>query len=204
MISKLRSKFPNTVTLETIKQLGIAPNNESAVINALQFINLIDSDGQKNTENAQALLLNDEEFQDAFAKIIHAAYRNLFEVHGEDAWSQDVVRLTTFFRQTDQTSEVIGRRQARVFQMFASLGGKIEEPNVRKRLNKSGKKTTTSSKKEPQQARAKVKPASTMTGGRSFDSLGMSIKIDVNLPSDASKETYDNIFKSIREHLIDG
>ena len=37
-----------------------------------------------------------------------------------------------------------------------------------------------------------------------LEHLGMSIKIEVNLPSNASKETYDYIFRSIRENLIDG
>lgn len=200
MIDKLRKKFPDSVTSETIKQLGIAPKNESYVINALQFINLIDSDGKKNIKNAEAFVLPDEAFQNAFGEIIRDAYKSLFEVNGEEAWSLDPSDLTTFFRQSNQTSDVIGKRQASVFQIFAALSGKRDVISVKM----NSKKIRSDTKREPRKAVAKIKPKTTTTLGKSFDSLGMSIKIDVNLPSDASKETYDNIFKSIREHLIDG
>ena len=38
------------------------------------------------------------------------------------------------------------------------------------------------------------------TGSRDF---GLSVRIEINLPANATKETYDNIFKSIKENLID-
>ncbi|MEA3107541.1 MAG: hypothetical protein QOI88_2146, partial [Gammaproteobacteria bacterium] len=36
MISQLRKSFPNVVSADTVKKLGIASNNESYVINVLQ------------------------------------------------------------------------------------------------------------------------------------------------------------------------
>ena len=50
MVTHLRKAFPQTVSSETVKKLGLASNNESYVINALQFIGIIDSDG-KNTRD---------------------------------------------------------------------------------------------------------------------------------------------------------
>ena len=41
MVAQLRKSFPSTITSETVKKLGIAPNNESYIINALQFIDVI-------------------------------------------------------------------------------------------------------------------------------------------------------------------
>ena len=42
MVNQLRKSFPQTVNSETVKKLGLAPNNESSVISVLQFINLLD------------------------------------------------------------------------------------------------------------------------------------------------------------------
>ena len=33
--------------------------------------------------------------------------------------------------------------------------------------------------------------------------MGLTVRIEINLPPAADKETYDHIFKSIRENLID-
>ena len=46
MIEKLRKAFPSTVTSQTVKQYNLAKNNESHVINALQFIGIIDEQGK--------------------------------------------------------------------------------------------------------------------------------------------------------------
>lgn len=47
MIGFLRENFPATVTSETVKKFGLASNNESYVINALQFIGAIDEEGKR-------------------------------------------------------------------------------------------------------------------------------------------------------------
>ena len=203
MIERLRSNFPSSVTSQTVRQHGLAKNNESAVINALQFIGVIDDQGKPVEENkAVFLLTKDEEFQEAFSKLIKNSYSKLFDIHGDSAWTLDEADLLSFFRPTDNTSDLIGRRQSRVFQMFAALSGKIESSATRTR-----KKTVSSEKSSKSKA---TKTSSSTKAGTSlkddsnspFDHLGMSIKIEVNLPSDASKETYDHIFKSIRENLI--
>ena len=204
MINKLKGNFPSSITSATIRQLGIAPNNESFVINALQFIDLIDTDGKKNETTAKAFLLDGADFEMEFSKVIKSAYAKLFDLHDEAAWTLSENELITFFRQTDQTSLVIGKRQAKVFQMFASLCGKVAPLPVKaQRSAKSGsqatkKKRTSLTKDE------KHKGVAEMTSEKKISqALGLSIKIEVNLPDSASSETYDNIFKSIREHLID-
>ena len=54
-ITQLRSSFPTTVNADTLKQLGIAPKNESYVINVLRFIGAINKEG-KQTERAETVL----------------------------------------------------------------------------------------------------------------------------------------------------
>ena len=44
MVTHLRKSFPNSITSETVKKLGLAPNNESYVISVLQYVGVIDSE----------------------------------------------------------------------------------------------------------------------------------------------------------------
>jgi len=51
-VNHLRKSFPGEVSAETLKKLGIAPNNETYVINILRFIGVIDAEGKKTTKAA--------------------------------------------------------------------------------------------------------------------------------------------------------
>ena len=205
IIDQLRSHFPATVTTETIQKFSIAPKNERSVINALRFINLIDSNGFKNDKNAKAFLHHKEEdFQNAFGKIVKEAYNKLFEDHGDDAWLLGIEDLVTFFRQVDATGASTGRRQANVFQMFATLSGKKEGSITQKqKTSTTTKKTNTTAKKAKNPSKkpqsVELEPSSKIT-----DNLSTNIRIEINLPPNASRKTYDDIFKSIRKNLING
>ena len=111
MIALLRKNFPVTVTSDAVKKLGIAPNNESYVINALQFIGLIDKAGKRTDRGHEVLTIHDEgAFQKAFEALIRESYKDLFDLHGDDAWTMDKDALIGYFRSADKTSEVVGAR----------------------------------------------------------------------------------------------
>lgn len=42
-----------------------------------------------------------------------------------------------------------------------------------------------------------------VSGGNGRRDMALTVRIEINLPAGGSKETYDNIFKSIRANLID-
>lgn len=206
MVSQLRRKFPAKVTSETVKKLGIAPNNESYVVNVLQFIGIIDAEGNK-TELADKPFnsVRDEDFAKHFEPLVKNAYSSLFELHGDGSWTATDDDLITFFRQTDRTGDAIGRRQAAVFKVLASLAGHGEVPV------KSGKGRTAGAKPGADVPKPKgAKSAAAGSRKRVIDSnganreFGLSVRIEVNLPAGGTKQNYDDIFKSIRENLIDG
>jgi hypothetical protein len=75
MIGFLRKTFPATVNSETVKKLALAPKNESYVINALQFIGLIDEDRKRTDRGRDVLTMHDEEaFEGAFEGLIRDSY----------------------------------------------------------------------------------------------------------------------------------
>ncbi|HEY8361188.1 MAG TPA: DUF5343 domain-containing protein [Ramlibacter sp.] len=210
MIGFLRRNFPGTVNSDTVKKFGLASKNESYVINALQFIGLIDEEGKKLSAGADVLLLSEGKFEAGFEGLVKAAYKDLFETRGDDAWSLTKDDLTGYFRVADKTSDIIGARQAGVFQAFAALAG--HEPTAGKAKPVGSAKPKDKTAKPTKAAKEKpatTKPAETNepvvvhNGGKQRRDMAMTVRIEINLPAEGTRETYDAIFQSIRANLID-
>jgi hypothetical protein len=210
MVTQLRNSFPQTVSSDTVKRLGLASNNESYVINALQFVGVLDSEGKKTEKAAEVFSHHkDEEFSSSFRELVANAYSDLFDLHGEKAWTLDDDSLITFFRRADQTSVTIGKRQAGTFKIFAALSGFGEVPTPRGQKSKENngtQKKATPKRKPTKDSAVSVNSTATAENQRSDNKssrdFGLSVRIEINLPADGSRETYDNIFKSIKENLL--
>lgn len=207
-VDHLKKSFPNELTADTLKKLGVAPKNESYVINVFRFLGVIDDEGNKVEGNVTAFFSEGKAFESEFAKLVQDAYAELFELYGEDAWSLDRGALTQFFRSTDYSSQVVGSRQAGTFSALSALSGHGEIPaakpaSARNQQRKSSNKDSSSagSKKKPNNA--KVSANVNRKGASEERSVGLTVRIEVNLPASGDQETYDRIFKSIRENLID-
>ncbi len=118
-------------------------------------------------------------------------------------------QLTGYFRATDKTSEIIGSRQAGVFMMFRALAGHEQpgEPAVTKPANTKAKqvkpKAAAAKPTKAVEAQKGKGPTIEVNGGNGRRDMALTVRIEINLPAGGSKETYDNIFKSIRANLID-
>ena len=205
-INQLRKSFPNEITSETLKKLGIAKNNESAIISILKFINVLDEKGTKTEQAAKTFVIHsNEEFQKEFAVHIRDAYSDLFELYKEDAWTLDVDKLIGFFRQTDQTSFNVGKYQTGTFQALATIAGKLDASITKASKTKTPKAVKTSVvAKEKQKKEIITKTKQGTQHVPSGSDIGLTVRVEINLPANADKETYDAIFKSIRENLIEG
>lgn len=211
MIGFLRKNFPATVNSETVKRLGVAPKNESYVINALQFLQIIDEEGKRTDKGQEVLTTHDEDaFKSAFEGLVREAYKDLFELRGEDAWTMSRDTLINFFRSADKTSDVIGTRQAGVFQTLRGITGR--EAVAATKSTGASKPITKTSKQKP----AKTAKAETVKGAEraaaypdpiivpkiAKKEMALTVRVEINLPAEASAETYDNIFKSIKANLL--
>lgn len=209
-VSHLRKSFPKEVTADTLRKLGVAPKNESYVINVLRFLGVVDEEGKKVDSKAKAFVQHqDEAFSSEFEKVVHEAYEELFELHGDAAWKLDRSSLTQFFRTSDHSTEVVGTRQASTFSALAALSGHAEMPTPKTASvpkKPQGSTATASPKKKP--LTSKNHAESTSSGQKAStseqSSVGLTVRIEVNLPASGDQETYDRIFQSIRKNLING
>jgi Family of unknown function (DUF5343) len=201
-VNQFRKSFPTTVTADTLRKLGIAPNNESYVINTLRFIGAIDADGNKTPKSTAAFNQHDAAaFQTSLGDMVKDAYAALFELHADSAWGLPLDSLISFFRNNDQTSDVVGRRQASTFQALAGLAGHGDTPVAPKpKVVKEGKPKSGKQK----EVKAHVPPLKTQdSGGNNMQKdLALTVRIEVNLPAGGDQETYDRIFRSIRDNLL--
>lgn len=205
-INQLRKAFPATVTSDTLTKLGIAPNNESYIINILRFIGVIDEKGAKTSKAATVFSKHDDdEFQKAFAELVQAAYKGLFDLYGTEAWNLSSNQLISFFRGADQTSDIVGKRQAQTFRALASACGHGEPVKTPATKAPVAKKADRPVAKKTDGA---PKPVQPLNGGSSGSEdrggVGLTVRIEINLPASGDQETYDRIFKSIRENLLRG
>lgn len=207
MIGYLRKNFPPTVTSDTVKRLNLASNNESYVINAIRFLGLIDEEGKRTARGHDALAIHDDlAFQKAFEAIVKDAYQDLFELRAEDAWTMSKDELIGYFRSVDKTSALIAARQAAVFQVFRGIAGRdalAMKDNSPKPAAKTAKTRATRSPEATKAAAASLSlPIDSGIQQQSKKDMALTVRIEINLPAEASAETYDNIFKSIKVNLL--
>jgi hypothetical protein len=151
------------------------------------------------------LATHDEEaFKQAFEGLIRHSYKDLFDLRGDDAWAMNKDALIGYFRSADKTSEVIGTRQAAVFQAFRALAGREQPPATPKNGGASkpvarASSTKTIKTKGPVHASVRVEPPASVTPLKK--DMTLTVRIEINLPAEASAESYDNIFKSIKANL---
>lgn len=208
--TQLRKMFPSKVDAETLRKLSIAPKNESMVISVLRFLGFIDEDSNK-TETAGTVFLkhDDGAFSSALEKVVKEAYKKLFHTVGDDAWAADRGTLISFFRIQDETSALTATRQAIAFETLASLSGHGEALQV-----KTTKPRTTNSKVnetktvKPRAATLATKPDAkndqSIISSPGASSLGLTVRIEINLPAQGDQETYDRTFQSIKKNLLNG
>lgn len=209
-ITQFRKSFPSTVDASTLKKLGLAPNNESYLINILKFLKLVDDDGNRTDQASNAFVLHkDDDFQNAFSEIVKIAYKDLFELRNDDAWTLDEEDLITYFRQSDQSTEIVGKRQAVTFKALAGLSGKreISAPRTSSAPKVQNRATSRTAKSRNAAVRKSENREEQSGSGRGYTSqesaFGLTVRVEINLPADGSQATYDRIFKSIKENLID-
>ena len=211
VIAHLRRSFPANIDSDVIKRLGLAPKNESYLINIIRFLGLIDGEGKKVEAAAKGFLVHeDSAFQKYLDSVVKGAYKELFDLHGEASWNLGYDKLITFFRQADGSSAVVGQRKAATFATLAAVCGHSELPKTKESDGAGSKKTSP----RPDRVRAAKAPAfagavppmpvQPPTSGSLNDSkVGLTVRIEINLPANGTKEVYDSIFQSIRKNLID-
>lgn len=203
VLDYLRKSFPSTFNSETLKKLNLAPGNESYALNILRFLGFINEKGAR-TDLAQTVftLHADKEFQAELSKAVQSVYSDLFSLHQDATWALTDEKLIPYFRQADKTTELVGKRQASTFRTLSGYSGHESIEMTAK--PKAGKKTGGIKSPKPaksQDQKLNVDPFQGNGNSHQKD-IGLTVRIEINLPTTDDQQTYDKIFKSIRENFL--
>ncbi len=202
-VNQFRKSFPAKISADTLRKLNIAPNNESYVINTLRFVGAIDAEGNKSEKSTATFSKHElAAFQKDFGEMVKDAYIDLFKLHGDAAWELQLDSLITFFRTNDRTSDPVGRRQASTFQALAALAGHGEALASQKPSTKPREERQKGAKANAEKVSQNAEINGSSTGNGQARDVGLTVRIEVNLPAAADQKTYDMIFRSIRENLL--
>lgn len=200
LISALRLSFPAQLTADTLRKMGIAPKNESSTISTLRYLGLLDAAGSR-TRAAETLfsLANDAAFADALADLVRKAYRELFEIRGPGAWRLPAEDLGTYFSQTDGTSPKVARLQVKTFQILAQAAGQLAsaEGAAPRPATPPARATRSDKGAALKLVNGESAPRRKASGG-----MNLTLHIELHLPDSADQQTYDRIFRAIREQLL--
>ncbi|MCG8059581.1 MAG: hypothetical protein JAZ21_07135 [Candidatus Thiodiazotropha taylori] len=86
--------------------------------------------------------------------------------------------------------------------MLAGLSGHGNVPEPKASTTKTKKNVATKKKVQSTNKRTQEKPKADAAQINNGGNLGLTVRVEINLPADGSKETYDAIFKSIKENLL--
>lgn len=212
--AQLRKGFPSKVDAGYLQRFGIAPANESYIIAILRFLGFINDDGDRRDDGIGFFYASDEEFKSGLEQAVRDAYSQVFDEMGDGALTAERSGLTNWFRAADKTSALVGQRQASTFQTLLALAGHGQIPTARvvgakKPADPSAGNTKPSPKKADRgagdrktQAREALKEGGPSLTTTSTSDVGLTVRIEVNLPPSGDANTYDAIFASIKKHLM--
>jgi hypothetical protein len=194
VLDHLKKSFPATFDAEVLKKLGFAPRNESYIINTVRFLKLIDEKGTRTEKAQRTFTLHDaSSFEKAFSEVVKSAYTDLFKLHSEGAWTLDDGKLITYFRQTDQSSQLVGKLQANTFRALAAYAHQAVAPAAAPKVkakSTSNTKPKPRAAERPAEAPRKTQDDTSRSRGQSSlgeQNVGLTVRIEINLPATATK-----------------
>lgn len=210
---QLRKSVPPKIDADYLRRFNIAPANESYVIAVLRFLGIIDDEGNRIDGQSDYLYSNADGFQSGLEGAMRSAYSRLFD-EMSDALQAERQNLIHWFRAADKTSDLVGKRQASTFRTLAALAGNGDLPTRSTTKKSSTASDSTTKKTAAKRSTAKqgattsaprpdgVSVTSVPEKSRSVQEVGLTVRVEVNLPPGGDAETYDAIFASIKKHLI--
>jgi hypothetical protein len=132
---------------------------------------------------------------------------------GDNAMTAEKAPLVHWFRASDKTSELVGLRQASTFLTLAAFAGHGSIPAAKAQQARKPAEAKSAATKAPARPAATPKGNSKQSneetknpgGGvvkTNGSDVGLTVRIEVNLPPGGDAKTYDAIFASIKKHLM--
>jgi hypothetical protein len=189
-ITKARESKISKVDPSWVRINIVSSDNEYKVIGALEFLNIIDENGNV-TDNLKLLLKTGEEYKNGFRKIVENAYKDLFDKVPLNSATLD--NLINYFVEYFDYNLQQAKKATKFFISLATEAG-IEIPQeLRKKVPGAGK--------EMKIRKNKTKKAESVTVTKRGTKSGMLTNIQVNINIVLDKETPIEMWQAILKLL---
>jgi hypothetical protein len=193
---------PPTFNRQFIKDIGFKSSNHHAFIPLLKGLNFLSDNGTPTERYKQ--FLDASRWRVVLAEAVLEAYSDIFVLKGKPTDS-DLAMIQGKFKSTYNLSETQADRCARTF--LALL--KLCDPKTISQDKTPDPATNDGDDDNGSDLGADSSGNNEVLGNGKIDSrdlskpIGLHYNIQIHLPATKDVETYNAIFKSIKEHLID-
>lgn len=180
---------PDKFTQAHLKGIGFASSNDQGIIPLLKDLGFLTPDG---TPTPRYHAYRDKsKSQQVLGEAIREAYEDIFHVN-ENPTENDRQAIEGRFKSVHNGTGAVAQRQAMTFMSLLKLADLKGSPK---------KKNSTDVEKPVEEEPKKERNQREMP---EIPFAGLRYNIEIHLPATKDVEVYNSIFKSLKEHLIDG
>jgi len=181
------SKFSN----QTLKSLGFTSSNDARLANLVRFLSLTDQSGTPSPLWKQ--LRTDS--RTAIAKAVRGAYSDLFQQF-PDANRRDDEALRTYFSANSSLGANAVTKMVSTFKAVCALGdfSNVSDGLTNEEAGADIEETSSRRRGFNQTRESRVSSVA--------DGMTVNINIQLQLPADATSDTYDRFFEAMRKHIL--
>ncbi len=179
---------PDAFGLDFLQDLGYTSSNDRSVIKVLKYLGLLDASGKPQA--AYREFMDHTKAKSVLAGRLCHAYDDLFRADKE-AQSRTTEKLKGWFKTKTGVGDAVATKMASTFRALAAYADFTDVPAVEPKLEAELPKEETTEEEEPK--RETPLPN---------QSLGLTFRVEVNLPDTTNVDTYRAIFRALREELL--
>jgi hypothetical protein len=180
--------IPKKFGVATLKSIGFTSSNDARLISVVKFLGFTDQSGTP----APLWTEYRKHPKSAIATAIITAYSELFQ-HYADADKRDTEALRTYFAASSSLGALAVTQMVGTFKALCRLGD-FSNANLTEE-----RQPDLEDQAPPSRRSSAVEPAMTMVGR---DGLTVNLNVQLQLPSDATADTYERFFEAMRKHLL--
>jgi hypothetical protein len=180
--------IPKKFGIATLKSVGFTSSNDGRLISVVKFLGFTDQSGTPTP----LWTAYRKHPKSAIAKAVTAGYSDLFQ-HYADADKRDTEALRTYFAASSSLGAVAITQMVGTFKALCRLGDFSDVSSIEER------QPDLEDQAPPPRRSSAVVPAITTVGK---DGLTVNLNVQLQLPSDATAETYERFFEAMRKHLL--
>lgn len=193
---------PPTFNRQFIKDIGFKSSNHHALIPLLKGLGFLSDNGAPTEKYKQ--FLDASRWKIVLAESVLEAYSDIFVLKGKPS-DADLPMIQGKFKSTYNLSELQAERCARTFLALLKLSDPktiAQDKTPDSVANASVENDAPDVKNEEDREKISVENSKTSASG-TLKPIGLHYNIQIHLPATKDIETYNAIFRSIKEHLID-